>query len=192
MNSTTEIGLAKSFRRLGWLGFWMQITILSISVGLVIYGLVFDSRGGFGTRGQLAFIEYLCIAGLVLLAFTTVWFYGYTRLAARMADPEGHPTPQGAERIAWIGVVATIANVVFSLIVILFEVTQLFLYFLRAPQAGVPVVQTTAGQASWVSAGDILSLMVLILTMVVEILMVTFCLWLLFRARKAEKDLHSY
>jgi hypothetical protein len=68
MNAITEIRRAGSFSRLGWLGFWVQLAVLSISIGLIIYAFVFDQRGGFGTRGQLAFIEYLCIAGFLLLA----------------------------------------------------------------------------------------------------------------------------
>jgi hypothetical protein len=182
MNSTMQTGLARTFRRLGWLGFWVQIGIVAISAGLMGYAFIFDRQGGFGTRGQLALIEYMSLAGFLILIFTTIWFYRYTRLAARIADPERRPSARAIQRSAWIGVLSATTNVVFSLLVILFEIVQLFVYFLRAPQAGVPVVQTTGGPASWVSAGDILSLMVLILTMVVEVVMVVFSLWLLYRA----------
>ena len=38
------------------------------------------------------------------------------------------------------------------MLVMLFEVVQLLLYFLRAPQLEVPVIQKTGGgQESWVS-----------------------------------------
>ena len=71
----------------------------------------------------------------------------------------------------------------FSMVVILIEVAHLLIHFLRAPQAGVPVIQTTGGApASWVSAVDILSLMVLILTLFAEVVVLTFSLWLLFRS----------
>src|SRR5262245_5666726 len=184
-----QTGLGKTFWRLGWLGFWAQIGIVLVSGGLMGYAFIFDSQGGFGTRGQLAMIEYLSIAGLLILIFTTFWFYRYTRLAARIADPERHPGVRAIQRIAWIGVVATTANVVFSMLVTLFEVIQLFVYFLRAPKAGIPVVQTTGGPASWVSAGDILSLLVLILTMAVEVVMVVFSLWLLYRVTVASTEI---
>ena len=73
-----------------------------------------------------------------------------------------------------------------------FEVIQLWLYFLRAPQAGVPVVQTTSGgPASWVSAGDILGLMGLIFTMLVEVIVLALSLWLLFRATAAVAEDHA-
>jgi len=69
------------------------------------------------------------------------------------------------------------------MLVILFEVAELLIYFLRAPQAGVPVIQTTGGgQASWVSAADIMHLMALVVTTFGEFTVLALSLWLLFRA----------
>jgi hypothetical protein len=52
---------------------------------------------------------------------------------------------------------ASTLGIVFSMLVMFLEVAQLLIYFLRAPQAGIPVVQTTGGPVSWVTAADILS-----------------------------------
>ena len=93
------------------------------------------------------------------------------------------------QRIAWIEVAASTLGIVFSVLVMMFEVIQLLLYFLRAPQAGVPVVQTTSGgPTSWVSAGDIISLMGLIITMSVEVIILALSLWLLFLATVAVRS----
>src|SRR5262249_16104917 len=87
-----------------------------------------------------------------------------------IAEPDRRPSTSSIQRIAWIGVAASILGIVLSALVMMFEVTQLLLYFLRAPQAGVPVFQTTSGgPASWVSASDILSLMGLTFAMLVEV-----------------------
>lgn len=68
------------------------------------------------------------------------------------------------------------------MLLMLFEVGQLLIHFLRAPQAGVPVIQTTGGGvASWVSAADMMSLMALIVTMFGEFAVLAFSLRLLFR-----------
>jgi hypothetical protein len=65
------------------------------------------------------------------------------------------------------------------MLIILFEVAQLLIYFLRTPQAGVPVIETTGGgQAS--SAADMMNLMALVLTTFGEFTVLTFSLWLLF------------
>ena len=182
--SATNGSLARAFSRLGWIGFWLQLAIGSIPVALLIYGFLFG--GNIGTRGRSALIEYLTFGSLLVLAFTTIWSYRYTRLADRIAEPDRRPSASSIQRIAWIGVAASTLGIVFSALVMMLEATLLLLYFLRAPQAGVPVVQMTGGgPASWVSAGDILSLMGLIFTMLVEVIVLALSLWLLFRATVA-------
>jgi len=178
--------LARAFSRLGWLGFWMQIAIGAIPLALIAYAFIFGSTAG--TRSGFPLIQYLTIASLLVLAFTTVWFYRYTRLAARIADPEQRPTESSVQRTVWTGVMASTLGIVFSMLVMFFEVAQLLIYFLRAPQAGIPVVQTTGTPASWVSAADILSLMALILTMFVEVAVLAFGLWLLLRTMIASAE----
>lgn len=184
-------GLAGSFSRLGWIGFWLQIAIGLIPVALLIYAFLFGGNGNIRTRGAFALIEFLTIGSLLVLAFTTVWFYRYTRLADQIASPDGRPSTSSIQRIAWIGVAASTVGIVFSALVMMFEAVQLLLYFLRAPQAGIPVVQTTSGgPASWVSAADILSLIGLIVTMLVEVAVLALSLWLLFQTTAASADIH--
>jgi hypothetical protein len=181
--------LARAFARLGRLGFWMQIAIGAIPVALTLYALVFGSARPAGTRSGFPLIQYLTAAGLFILVFTTVWFYRYTRLARRLADPVRRPTEQSLQRTVWIGVMASAIGIVFSMVVMFFEVAQLLIYFLRAPQAGIPVVQTTAGgPTSWVSAADIFSLMALLLTMFVEVAVLMIGLWLLLRTTMASTE----
>ena len=182
-------GLARAFSRLGWIGFWLQIGIGAIPIILVIYAALFGRSDGVGTRGGFALVGYLTIASLLVLGFTTVWFYRYTRLAKRMADPDRRPSIASLQRAAWTGAAGSTVGIVFSALVLMFEVVQLLLYFLRAPQAGVPVIQTTGGgSASWVSAGDMVSLLGLICTMLVEIVVLTLSLWLLFRTTASAED----
>jgi hypothetical protein len=181
--------LAATFSRLGWLGFWMQIAIGAAPVALILHSLIFSRGSGGGTRAGFAVIEYLTIASLLALAFTTIWFYRYTRLAGRIADTQRRPTAYRVQRAAWTGVAASTLGLVFSMLVMMFEAAQLLLYFLRAPQAGVPVVQTTGGgPASWVSAADIVSLLVLSITMFIEVIVLALSLWLLCRSLVASAE----
>jgi uncharacterized protein DUF3611 len=181
--------LARTFRRLGWIGFWAQVTIGAIPVALIVYAFIFGRIPTTGTRGVLALIEYLAIVSLLMLAFTTLWSYRYTRLAKKIADPGLRLPPSVARRAAWTGVVTSTVSILFSILVILFEVAQLFFYFLRAPQAGIPVVQTTAGgPTSWVSASDVMSLLALSVSLLVELFVLAFSLWLLFRSMVAPAE----
>jgi hypothetical protein len=173
--------LSQSFSSLGWLGFWIQIAVGSIPLVLIIYALAFGRNPAPGTRAGFPLIEYLSIAGLLVLAFTALWSFRYTRLAIRLADPNRRPTRASVRGTVWVGVKASTIGIVLSMLVMFFEVVQLLIYFLRTPQAGVPVVQTTGGPASWVSAADIAGLLALLLTMFVEFTVLVFSLWLLLR-----------
>ena len=174
--------LAPAFSRLGWIGFWLQIVIGAVPLALTTYAFLFGATRAAGTRSGFPLIQYLSVVSLLVLAFTAIWFYRYTRLAVRFADPEQRPTAFSVQRTVLTGVTASTLGIVFSMLVLFFEVGQLWIYFLRAPQAGVPVIQTTAGQASWVSASDILHLLALLLSMFVEIAVLVIGLWLLLRA----------
>jgi Protein of unknown function (DUF3611) len=173
--------LSQSFSRLGWLGFWMQVAVGAIPLALAIFALVFGRNPAPGTRAGFPLIEYLSIAGLLVLAFTTMWSFRYTRLAMRLADPGLRPAISAVQRTVWTGIKAVTIGIMFSMLVMVFAVGQLLIYFLRAPQAGIPVVQTTGGPASWVSAADIAGLMALLLTMFVEFAVLAFSIWLLYR-----------
>lgn len=179
--SSEGTSLAGTFSRLGRIGFWMQLVIGAIPIALMIYTFV-SARASTGrTRGDHTVVEYLTVVSLLVLAFTTLWFFRYMRLAKQIASPDQRPPEAAVQRVAWTGVAASTLGVLLSLLIMLFEVTLLLIYFLRAPQAGVPVVQTTGGAATWVSAADIVSLLVLIITMSVEIIVLAFSLWLLYR-----------
>jgi Protein of unknown function (DUF3611) len=189
LRPSTDDSLAKAFSRLGWIGFWIQIVIGSIPALLVVYALIFGRNSGAGTRGGFLLIEYLTIAGLMILAFTTIWSYRYTRLGAQIADPTRRPSEFAVQQVAWVGVAASALGILFSMVVMLFEVVQLLLYFLRAPQVGVPVIQTTGGgQESWVSAADMMNLLALTLTIFGELTVLSFSLWLLFRTMIASAE----
>jgi hypothetical protein len=172
--------LAKAFLRTGRVGFWAQVGVGLISVVMAITAFVLDRRTSMGTRGTLALVQYLTAASLLGLAFTTVWSFRYILLADRIADPARSPSLTSLRQIVWTGVAASTVSLVLSMLIMLFEAVQLFTYFLRAPQAGINVIQTTGGPATWVSAGDILSLTVVILITFIEVLVLAMGLWLLF------------
>jgi lysylphosphatidylglycerol synthetase-like protein (DUF2156 family) len=138
------------------------------------------------TRGAPSLIGHLTIASLLVLAFTTLWSYRYTRLAERIADPLRRLSQSTVQRAVWTGVAASALGIVFSMLVMLAEAILLLLYFLRAPQAGVPVIQPAGGgHATWVSALDVMSLLSLNLIAFGEFVVLTLSLWLLFRTTLA-------
>lgn len=182
-------GLAKTFTRLGWTGFWLQLLLGSIPVFLMSYVFVFS--GSFsGPRNGLPVVEFLSAANLLVLLFTIVWFYRYTDLAKRIANPQARPTESALLGIVWTGLIASSLGILFSMLVMLLDVGQMLFYFLSMPQVGVQVVQTTgAGGASWVSAVDLVSLMALLLTLAAEVITLVLGLWLMFRTTQTASEL---
>lgn len=174
--------LAGAFKRLGWTGFWLQVVFGSLPIIMMIYYFTF-SRTETEARSGFRFIEFLTIANLVLLAFTILWSYRYTRLAKRIQDPERRPTESYIISTVWTGVIASALGMLFSMTVMFIEAANLLFYFLKAPQGGMPVIQTGGAQAVyWVSSVDMVSLMSLVLILFAELLVLIFGLWLLFRS----------
>ncbi len=179
--SRTET-LAKAFSRWGRSGFWALVLMGALPLIIMIYTLVSSDRPAGSTRSGLPLVQFFSTAGLVLLVFLTLWFHRYTRIAVRLQDPAKRPSDASLRKTVWAGVVAASIAILFSMLVLLLEVGTLLFYFLSAPQAGVPTVQTTgAAVATWVSAVDMMNLMSVILTLGGEIFALIFGLLLLFR-----------
>jgi hypothetical protein len=166
---------------LGWVGLWLQVVFGSFPILVTAYYAAF-SRSATASGGGLSFVAYLTIANLLILVFTTLWSYRYTRLAKRLMDPERRPSESDVIGAVWTGVVASTVGMLFSMIVMLIEAANLLFYFLKAPQAGIPVIQTSGAEAvHWVSTVDMISLVALTLTLFSELIVLVFSLWLLFR-----------
>jgi hypothetical protein len=178
---SNESSIARSFTRLGWAGFWLQLVFGSLPVLVMIYYFAF-TRAPARPRDGLRFVEYLTILNLSMLVFTTLWSYRYTRLAKRISDTERRPPHSYVVGTVWTGIVASAVGMVCSMTVMLIEAATLLFYFLKAPQGGIPVIQTGPQAVHWVSSVDMLSLVALILTLFAELIVLFFSLWLLFRA----------
>ena len=174
--------LALTFERTGRTGFWAQLVLGTFPV-LVMAFVLFYAGSLSGTRAGVPIVEWLAMGNILLLFFTTFWFHRYRGLAKRIADPASRPTSQEVAGKVWTGLVASSLGVIFSIMVMLFEVGQIFFYFLTAPQGGVPTVQVNG--ATFVSAIDMASLMALVMTMAAEVLVTMMGLWLLFRTSRA-------
>jgi hypothetical protein len=184
--------LAGTFRRLGRVGFWTQVLLGAFPVILMLYVFVFTgSLSVPGTRAGLRLIEHLTVLNLIVLIFTTIWFFRYRRLATRISDPAARPSRDSLLRTVWTGLVASSLGAIFSMVLLLLEVGQLLFYFLTAPQAGMPAIQAApaAGAVgSWVSTVDVASLMALLLTLSAEVIALVLGLWLLARTSRSAVD----
>ena len=178
---STPESLGKSFMRLGWIGFWIQLVLACFAIILTVYVLFFSTSASVQQRG-LGFSEYLVLIGLLILLFTIFWFYRYTVIGSKLADPDKRPSHSSVVKTLWVGLWASCLGIAFSMVLMFVEVSRLLLLFLRAPQGGVPVIQTEAYDPStWVSAIDMVGLLGDLSVLAAELVVLAFTLWLLLR-----------
>lgn len=171
--------IAPTFSRLGWWGFWLQVIVGAIPLILMVYYFAFSQA----SRPGLRFIEYLTIANLVILAICALWSYRYTRLSRNIADTAKRPTQAAVVKTVWTGVIIGAIGMFLSMTVLLIEAANLLFYFLKAPQGGMPVIQTSGTESvHWISSLDMVSLVALVLMLFCELIVLAFGLWLLFRS----------
>ena len=183
--------LAKRFSRLGWTGFWIQLALIIIPVLLFIYLVFIASPDSAQSRG-IDLSNYLSHGGLMVMVFTTFWFYRYTRLAGRIADPARRPTQAAVMRTLWIGLWASCLGILFSMLLLLGSVGRLLFALMTMPQTGIPVAAVGGGDpARTVSAIDATSMLSLLLMLSAEFIVLAFTLWLLFQVTRPSARLEE-
>lgn len=187
MAEITHERVAKSFFRLGWIGFWTQLVLAIVPLCMFVYVLWGSATS---ETAALGIMDYLALIGLAVLGFTTFWSYRYAALAKRIADPERRPKRTYLSGVLWIGLWAGMLGIAISLALMFLEVFRLLFLFLTTPQGGVPVIQTQAdNRASWVSALDVVSLLAELCTLTGELVILGLTLYLLLRVSQLPENL---
>jgi hypothetical protein len=104
-----------------------------------------------GTACGFALIEYLTIGSLLVHHNLVLSMYASCKTSCGAGPPSPDALPR---RAAWIEVAGSTLGIVFSALVMMFEVIQLLVYFLHEPQAGIPVIQTTSGGQLGIGRSD--------------------------------------
>ena len=176
--------LAQQFSRLGWFGFWMQLALIIIPVLLLIYLLFFAAPDSPQRRG-IDLSNYLSYGGLMVMVFTTFWFYRYTRLAPRIADANKRPSLVSVTRTLWIGLWASCLGIVFSLLLLFSTIMRLLFVLMTTPQTGIPIATVSGGDpVRTLSAIDAASLTSLLMMLTAEFIVLALTLWLLFKVTR--------
>ena len=184
-------GLAKHFSRLGWIGFWIQLALVSVDLLLMLYVVFLASPESIQHKG-IDLSNYLSYGSLLVMVFTTYWFYQYTRLSKKIADPQTRPSLSDVIKNIWIGLWASCLGIVFSMVLQLNAVLRLLFTLLATPQTGLPIAQAGADPSRVLSAIDAVSLTSLSFILTAEMIVFGFSVWLLFRAtRPPKKELGS-
>ena len=177
--------LSRQFSRLGWIGFWIQISMLAIPLGLLVYVLFLRSPDSPHRIG-IDLSNYLSYGSLVIMVFTTFWFLRYTRIGNRITDPGLRPARASVERTLWVGLWASGLGIAFSMIMLFSAVGRMLFILLANPQTGIMIAPGPGGNpVQSISAIDAISLTSLLVILAAELIVLGFSAWLLFRTTRA-------
>jgi hypothetical protein len=177
--------LSRQFSRLGWLGFWIQAAMLAIPLVLLVY--VLSIRGpGSPQRIGIDLSNYLSYGSLLVMVFTTFWFFRYTRVGKRIADPERRPARAAVERTLWVGLWASGLGILFSMVLLFSAAGRMLFILLANPQTGIMIAPGPGGDpVQSISAMDAISLTSLLVILAAELIVLGISAWLLFRTTRA-------
>lgn len=181
--------LARQFSRLGWTGFWIQVVLIAVPILLLIYVMFFSGPDSAQSKG-IDLSNYLSYGGLMVMLFTTLWFYRYTRLASRITDPDLRPSLSSVTRTLWVGLWASFLGIIFSMLLLLSAVARLLFVLMTMPQTGIPIAAISgADPTRTLSAIDALSLTSLLIMLTAEFIVLAFTLWLLFQVSRPADEI---
>lgn len=186
LRTLPAFSLATSFRRVGAIGFWLQIVVGALPIALMLFTFPFSAGTG-GPRAGLPIVTTITFGTLLVLVFTIFWFTRYSALGKAMQDPATRPSEAKVQNTVWIGLLASGIGALLTITIIVIESAHVLFYFLSAPQGGVPALMVNEA-ASFVSAVDMLSLMFMACMLLAELIVIFLSLYLLFRVTEGSPE----
>ncbi|ARV59141.1 hypothetical protein BZZ01_11265 [Nostocales cyanobacterium HT-58-2] len=135
--------IARSFRWLGWIGFWLQALLGFIPILVVVTTVLF--RAGQQQRGGSSFGLWLAIICLVILIFSIYWCFRYVQLAKKLENRDLRPAKSQVSRDLKLGLLANISIMVLALLIALARVGNLTFNMLIVPQGSTVITPNQAG-----------------------------------------------
>jgi DNA invertase Pin-like site-specific DNA recombinase len=125
--------------------------------------------------------NYVSLGSLLVMIFTTYWFFRYVRLGERLKDPAEPPPRSSVVSTLWIGLWAGCLGIVFSILLLLAAAWRILFVLLTNPQSGMLIAPAGTNPAYSLSAIDAVSLTLLIIGLAIELMVLGLTLWLLYR-----------
>src|SRR5262245_24616408 len=130
--------VAQQFSLLGKIGFYIQLALLVAPALLTVYVLLLRGADGGRVVG-IDLSNYLSFGSLLMMLFTTYWFFRYIQLGKRIRDPTQYPPRPTVVTSLWVGLWAGCLGVFFSMLLLLAAAWRMLFVLLTNPQSGILV-----------------------------------------------------
>jgi hypothetical protein len=156
--------IARSFRWLGWTGFWLQALLGFIPILVVVTNVVFKpaSQRIHGFSMGL----WLAIACLMILLFSIYWCFRYVQLGERIGDRDLRPAKAEVVHTLTWGLVANLGIMAIAVTIAFFRVGGLTYKMLTLPQGATIVAPnplgTTVGPGALVTPSNMIAIQAMI------------------------------
>ncbi|HIK54332.1 MAG TPA: DUF3611 family protein [Synechococcales cyanobacterium M55_K2018_004] len=140
--SPTPQEIARSFRWLGWGGFWLQALLGFIPILVVLSSVLFRPAR---QTNFFSFGLWLAIICAVVLVFSAYWCFHYTQIARKLKSPDLRPAKSEVLRDLKIGVVANFSIMAIAVIIALSRVGGLTIKMLSMPQGATVIMPNQLG-----------------------------------------------
>jgi hypothetical protein len=166
--------LAKTFRRWGWIGFWIQVILGLIPILVFTFALLFRNLPDSQATGNSLLFIILACACLLALLFALYWCFRYTRLSKKLIKTDKHPAQSEVIRCLWIGLLANVIGMTFAVVVTMGQVgTLLFKMLFLVPTLNV------YNPRSFIVPFDVIAMQAMVNTIAAELIGIIIALWLL-------------
>lgn len=136
--------IARSFRWLGWAGFWLQALLGFIPI-LVLVTNVLSKPGQQQQTGGFSLGLWLAILCLVVLLFSIYWCFRYTKLADKLVIRDLRPAKSEVIRDLKLGLLANIGIMAIAVLIALSRVATLTIKMLTLPQGATVITPNQLG-----------------------------------------------
>jgi Protein of unknown function (DUF3611) len=177
--------IARYFRLLGWIGFWLQSFLGFIPILVVVTVVLFNP-----SRNQsdgLSFGLFSAIACLVLLIFSIYWCFRYTRLANKLEVRDLRPAKSQVIRDLKLGLIANISSMAIAVMIAMVRVGELTFKMLTLPQGSTFITPNQAGtlvQGAIVAPSNMIAIQAMVNTIAAGLVGVVVALLLLYLVRQ--------
>lgn len=177
--------IARYFRLLGWIGFWLQSFLGFIPILVVVSVVLFNP-----SRSQsdgLSFGLFSAIACLVLLIFSIYWCFRYTRLANKLEVRDLRPAKSQVIRDLKLGLIANISSMAIAVMIAMVRVGELTFKMLTLPQGSTFITPNQSGtliQGAIVAPSDTIAIQAMVNTIAAGLVGVVVALLLLYLVRQ--------